>query len=182
MIVHSIAVELGMSRADGDDLLQNTCLSALHGIDRLRDPSRLCSWVYSIAYRLAIDRLRKRTEASLEDLADNFPQPSLEDPAPSVTERLQRIEEATHLADAMAQIGQRCRTLLTALYFEDPPLGYTEVSERLRIPIGSIGPTRARCLKKLRDRLEDISKRPVHPSTLRTLGREGPGARAARKG
>ena len=57
------------------------------------------------------------------------------------------------MAEALAQLGDRCQDLLRTLYFENPTPRYAEISRRLGMPVGSIGPTRARCLEKLERRL-----------------------------
>ena len=67
------------------------------------------------------------------------------------------IQEKQHLVRlALSQLEPRCQKLLTALFLESPALSYEELAKRLDIPIGSIGPTRARCLQKLRTLLQKL--------------------------
>jgi DNA-directed RNA polymerase specialized sigma24 family protein len=68
----------------------------------------------------------------------------------------ERWETIEWLDQGLSKIGDRCRSLLTVLYFDGDEPSYTEASEKLGMPMGSIGPTRARCLKRLKEALEDL--------------------------
>jgi hypothetical protein len=70
-------------------------------------------------------------------------------------------------------MGERCRDLLIALFLEDPPPRYEQICERLRIPIGSIGPTRARCLRKLQELLRVVSGSEPRLSIIHETAAEG---------
>jgi RNA polymerase sigma factor (sigma-70 family) len=72
-----------------------------------------------------------------------------DDKGVSPEQELLATERHVALREALARLPPRCRQLLTLL-IADPPVPYTEISARLGIPIGSIGPSRARCLEKLR--------------------------------
>jgi RNA polymerase sigma factor (sigma-70 family) len=63
------------------------------------------------------------------------------------------LERDTWLREALTQLAPRCRELLEALYLESPGLSYLETAARLDMSLGSVGPTRSRCLKQLRDLL-----------------------------
>ena len=70
--------------------------------------------------------------------------------APAPDEELLRAERRQALREGFAQLPPRCQALL-ALLTADPPMSYREVAERLGVPVGSIGPTQARCLRRLRE-------------------------------
>ena len=104
-----------------------------------------------------------------------------------------RLARAALLRGALAQIGDRCRRFLTAIYLEEPPASYEEICRREGLPLGSIGPTRGRCLEKLRKALADlpefapakdlpaqVSDPPRAPSTKQPP--EPGGARSRRRG
>ena len=171
-LVYSVAARFDLSRTETEDHFQSVCFAALRGIDALRDPERLASWTYNIAYRLAIDMLRRqRTQKAVVPLADSdSPALRLE---PTVLADLQRLEETARLYDAMARLDGRCRRLITALFLEDPPPGYTEISSREKLPVGSIGPTRARCLRKMQKFVAELSSDPSPASN----GSEAPAGR-----
>ncbi|HEU4753729.1 MAG TPA: sigma-70 family RNA polymerase sigma factor, partial [Armatimonadota bacterium] len=65
-----------------------------------------------------------------------------------------RLEEEQLVRDAVEELGERCRTLLGWLYQTDPPPPYTEIARRLNVPVGAVGPTRARCLQQLKRLLQ----------------------------
>ena len=86
---------------------------------------------------------------------------------PTVLEKLEGLEDVARIHDALAQLDVRCYDLLHALFLEDPAPGYAEVSRRSGIPKGSIGPTRARCLKKMQNMLAELSNDGPSASTDR---------------
>ena len=191
-VIYALAGRFHLQPADRDDLFQRACLAVVRHIESLRDPSRLASWTYGIAFRLAIDsRRRQKPEVALDD-ADPA-DPSLRLVAPEVLRELERLERAALLRDALARIGDRCRRFLTAIYLEEPPASYEEICRREGLPLGSIGPTRGRCLEKLRKALADlpefapakdlpaqVSDPPRAPSTKQPP--EPGGARSRRRG
>jgi len=70
------------------------------------------------------------------------------------SEPLEALEQRGAVHRALERLGDRCRQLLKVLYFENTTPAYAQIAERLQMRIGSIGPTRARCLQRLRDLLE----------------------------
>jgi RNA polymerase sigma factor (sigma-70 family) len=183
-IVYGVASGFGFSEAERDDLFQNACIAALRAIETLRDPSRLATWFYRIAHRLAIDDLRRRREVSLEDRPQGVPTERILQIEPTVIRELEQVEEIARLYDALSHLDPRCRRLLGALYLEEPQPSYREVSRREKIPIGSIGPTRARCLEKARKLILKLSNDPSDPSILRDPqgSRATPNRRKGREG
>jgi RNA polymerase sigma factor (sigma-70 family) len=152
----AVASRFNLSHDDREDLFQNTCLSAVRSIQTLRNPARLSSWVYSIAYRLVVDMLRRRRGTSLERHGGGNPPIASAAQGASVEDSLVWAQEIARLHEALGRLEDRCRRLLRALYLCDQPLSYLEIARREGIPVGSIGPTRARCLKKMRILLDDI--------------------------
>lgn len=166
-LIYAAAARLGLPPADREDLFQETCLTALRAIHTLQSSERLASWVYTIAYRLGIDRLRRKSEEPLDaqpSMADRQATNAID---PLALVRLERLESIAQVHDALAQLDERCRRLLVALYLEDPPPTYDTIARREKLPIGSIGPTRARCLEKTRRLMKGLSSRPPHPSIER---------------
>ncbi|MBD3237390.1 MAG: sigma-70 family RNA polymerase sigma factor [Candidatus Eisenbacteria bacterium] len=153
-IVHAVAAAFSLQDDDRDDLLQNTCLAVVRSIGTLRDPQRLASWVYNIAYRQAVDARRRRRETLLSELPTNAPSPPAMRLNPAIPEALERAEEALRVRTALDRLGARCRALLEALYLDESHPAYKEVAAREGLQIGSIGPLRARCLDRLRRLLE----------------------------
>jgi RNA polymerase sigma factor (sigma-70 family) len=134
----------GLSSSDAADVSQVTWLRLVEHIRGLREPERLAAWLATTARREA-SRVGRRAalQVPVEDLADvggNDP------PADS---RILLAERDARLWEAFAKLTPRCRELLGLLLMTDD-LGYAEVSGILGMPVGSIGPTRARCLDCLR--------------------------------
>lgn len=160
-LIRSILARFAFDPATREDLFQEACLSILRSAKKLRDPERFTSWIYSITYRLAIDtRRRRKPAASLDEMPEDRLPASEEDREPGFVREIENLELAARTIDAIRALDSRCRNLLTALYLEDPPASYQEVSRRQGLPLGSIGPTRARCLEKLRESVFPLSKPP----------------------
>lgn len=96
--------------------------------------------------------------------------------APGVDEEMLLAERDAALREGLTQLPPRCRNLLTLLIAQ-PPVPYAQISERLGIPVGAIGPTRARCLAKLR-RSPAVSA--LIRDDLENDGQEGGGERGGR--
>ncbi len=151
--VYSVLLRAGVSRSDADDLFQDVFLLLYSHLSSLRDHDRLAGWLASTAKR-EVWRLHRRRAATAGQMPEQEweverAQPVGTDAAALPDESVLALEDARLVRQGLEQLGERCRTLLTLLYMEEPPLAYTEVSERLEMPIGSIGPTRARCLQQL---------------------------------
>ena len=116
-------------------------------IDRLDRPDRVGSWLAATARNECLRCLasRKRLVLAPEEVA--FDGPATHEP--DVDEALLAHERAQIVREAMAHLPQRWQRLLELL-MSDPPASYAEISDELGLPIGSIGPTRGRCLARLR--------------------------------
>ena len=167
-LIYSIARRTGLEGEEREELYQEACLRVVRSIDRLREPERLSTWLYSLTYRLALDHLAKRRTdptAATTDLAPEDPTVSIE---PTVLAELERLEQVAFLHDALDRIDARCHNLLQALYLEDPKPKYREISERLGLPVGSIGPISARCLRRLYETYKELSEAGPSPSNPMT--------------
>jgi RNA polymerase sigma factor (sigma-70 family) len=145
-LVYSIPLNLGLTAEDAADVTQATFLALMQSLDRIEEPERLGSWLTTVARRQSIRILERRTR---ENDRANDDVLVVDD-----TESQRIVEEVQWVHDAVQQLSGRCQELMIRLYFTDPPASYDEVAEHLGIPIGSIGPTRARCLAKLRGFLQ----------------------------
>jgi RNA polymerase sigma factor (sigma-70 family) len=152
-LVWSVARGFRLTDADAHDVFQTTWLRLIENLDRIADPERLPGWLATTARRECIGLLRKQDrevpvfDAPGQDLDDDE-DPAHPDPETATIER----EEHRRLWEAFAQLSERCRMLLRVVAV-CPMDSYADVSAALGIPTGSIGPTRARCLDRLRARL-----------------------------
>jgi RNA polymerase sigma factor (sigma-70 family) len=144
-LLWSIARSYRLGAADAADVVQTTWLRLLEHLDKVADPERLAGWLATTARRECI-HLMRRTDRRAESCADL---PNLPDDGPEPDTTLLRDERDAELWRALAKLYEYCQRLLRVL-MADPPPAYADVAALLGIKIGSIGPTRARCLAKLR--------------------------------
>ena len=151
-LVYSIPKKYGLTEEDAADVFQTTFQSLLKNIDRISAAAALPKWLAVTAAResLKIRRIRGRTvdsEAATRTL-DEVVAGEESDAERTAVE----ADQARRVREAVADMSEKCRKLLELLYFEDD-VSYQDVSTLLNIPVGAIGPTRARCLDKLRREL-----------------------------
>jgi RNA polymerase sigma factor (sigma-70 family) len=151
-LLWSIAFRHGLNENDAADVVQNTWLRLFEHIDDVREPARVGSWLATTAQResLRIVAQHQRTVPSDDeatfDGADRLQAP--------LDERLLARELATEARAALDTLPPTWRALVVALT-QDPPLSYEEIVADLGVPIGSIGPTRGRCVRRLRELVTD---------------------------
>lgn len=152
-LVYSVAMRCGLSEQDADDTFQAVFVILLNKLETCRDRDYLGHWLTTITRREAWRVLRQR--GARTDTSEALPE---DHPAaqPPPSEALELLEEQALIRQAMDQLGDRCRRLLWHLFYRQEPLSYAEVAERLAMPEGSIGPTRARCLVRLRAILDSL--------------------------
>jgi RNA polymerase sigma factor (sigma-70 family) len=138
-----------LSRADAADVSQTVWLRLVENLDRIRDPDRLGAWLVTTARRECLRLIRLRSREHATDSSDAFDE-LRED---SVAQQVITRERDRVLLRALGAIDERCQMLLRLLSIPDGP-SYEELGAALGMPIGAIGPTRARCLEKLRRRPE----------------------------
>lgn len=153
-LVYSIPLRYGLPREDAADVAQLTFTALIQNIDDLPEDSRLGGWLSTVAKRHTwklLDRARReRATERLEgaELSENALLLGKTD-----TESIEHWELTEWLEGGLAKLESPCRELLLALYFRPDRPSYAEVSAELGMPVGSIGPTRARCLKRLQEAL-----------------------------
>jgi RNA polymerase sigma factor (sigma-70 family) len=151
-LVYSVPRRMGLSAEDAADVFQTVWVLLYRRLGSVRDPVRLGGWLLTTATREAVRASRRARAAALREEADAA-EASCRDTLPLADEQREAIERAQILRSALAELSERCRLLLEAFLAADEP-NYRDVARRLGIPVGSIGPTRARCLARLRELLE----------------------------
>lgn len=141
-------------QGDAADVSQTTWLRLLENIDRLTDPGRVGAWLATTARRecLRLSARRKRTVLVADET--DLELDHLRIHAPELDDRILLAERDAALRDAFGTLSPRCRELLRLMLL-DPAPSYEEISAALGMPVGSIGPTRGRCLDKLRAVVKD---------------------------
>jgi len=143
-LLWNIARQYRLSPADAADVVQTTWLKLVENLDRIADPERLPGWLSTTARRECL-RVSRRTD--LPRPGDDFA--IIPDDGPAPGERLLREEQDAALWAALARLGQACQRLIRLL-ISDPPPSYAQVAVIMEMKVGSIGPTRQRCLNQLR--------------------------------
>jgi RNA polymerase sigma factor (sigma-70 family) len=156
-LIYTVPRRAGLADADAADVFQTCFERLLEHLHRIDDPSRVRAWLVTTARRECLRLLEQRRR--VVDLAgptdddgeaDDDPLARLPDPAPLPEAQLQALQEQDRVRRALQRLDARSRAFVELLFLHDPPLPYSEVAARLGIAEGSIGPTRARCLDKLR--------------------------------
>jgi RNA polymerase sigma factor (sigma-70 family) len=155
-LVWSVVRGFRLGGADAADVCQATWLRLVENVAMIQNGSGLGSWLATTARRESIDLLRRRGREKLIDPTDDteLPPAAVESPeAPML-----RAEEDRLLWQAILRLPGRCVQLLRTLCV-DPAPSYAVVAAALDIPVGSVGPTRARCLNTLRTMLSATTGR-----------------------
>jgi RNA polymerase sigma factor (sigma-70 family) len=147
-LVWSICHSYRLSRADTDDVGQTVWLLLVAHLDTVREPAALAGWMATTTRRECgrVSRAARASQTARWELdTGDFPDAGAE-PADS---GLLAAERNAALRQAFACLPPKCQQML-AMLTQDPPVSYSQISAQLGIPVGSIGPTRRRCLQKLR--------------------------------
>ncbi len=150
-LIWSITVDFKLVESDAADVAQTTWLRLLEHIHRIEYPERVGSWLAATARNECLRTLAARKRVVLGH--DDVELTSVVAGEPEVDERLLANESAQAVRDAVSCLPRRWQRLLEML-MADPPVPYAEISDRLELPVGSIGPTRRRCLVQLRTLLQ----------------------------
>jgi RNA polymerase sigma factor (sigma-70 family) len=147
-LVFSVPRRYGLSREDAADITQLTFTILFQSMDTLPENSTLGAWLITVARRHTWRLLeRKRREEAGGYVSSNDTTSILANTGPDDVERWELTEWLYH---GLSLLGKRCRDLLFALYLDSKAPSYAEVAARLGMAVGSVGPTRIRCLKRLR--------------------------------
>lgn len=151
-LVYSIPRRYGMDVHASEDVFQEVFSIFLRQVRGIRNRTGLPKWFLTTAHRVcrqscAAARRRVVLEGPLADAA----------PPADLAARWERQHVVRR---ALARLGGRCEELIAALYTHNGPAAYAEIAQRLGMPPGAIGPTRARCLQKLLKLLEDEAECP----------------------
>ncbi len=144
-LIMGVLRRYGLSRADAADVNQTVWLRLVEHLDRIREPEALPGWIAQTTRHECLRLIRADRRTELYDPLTAAFGATVAD----LDEPLLAAERRQALRDAYADLPERCRGLI-ALLLADPPLSYEEIGDRLGVPVGSVGPTRGRCVHKLR--------------------------------
>ncbi len=140
----------GLERTLAEDVIQTTWLQLVRGHRSISEPRAVAAWLTTTARREAwrTAKAHNRVDPAESDALD-----ALLPTQPSAEDRAATGDENRRLWAAVARLAERCQRLLRVIAFEDRP-DYARLAAELAMPVGSIGPTRQRCLAKLRELLD----------------------------
>jgi len=138
-LVYSVAHAVCRDADDVSDVFQQVWLDLYRHLADLRNVEALPAWLITVTRRRAYAVLRTRHDA--EPLNEQYPE---------FSQRIRQIEQEHMIERAMEQLTERCRKLINFLYFDCNEPSYLEIAQQMGMPVPSVGPTRARCLEKLR--------------------------------
>ncbi|RMG52072.1 MAG: sigma-70 family RNA polymerase sigma factor [Acidobacteria bacterium] len=148
-LIYSIPTrKYGLAPQDADDVFQAVCLALLERLGELREEARLVSWLMTTTQRECWRMRQRREMVSLDgewEEGDDIP-----DPGRLPDEMLQTLQQQHLLRRGIEQLDERCQKLIRYLFYEKEAWSYERISRELGMPASSIGPTRGRCLKKLK--------------------------------
>ena len=146
----SVPRKYGLSADDAADVTQLTFTILVQSMDTLPEDSRLGGWLTTVARRHTwrlLERNRRQGIGTHAVLDENT--------TGGDTQTLENWELGEWLYHGLSMIGQRCKDLLFTLYLDPGQPSYAEVASRLGMAVGSVGPTRIRCLERLRQVLDE---------------------------
>ena len=146
-LIWAITRDFKLGESDAADVSQVTWLRLLENLHKIQNPDRVGSWLAATARNECLRCLAARKRVVLAE--DDIVLEGGVTPEPEVDERLLLAERSQIVREALSRLPWRWQRLLELL-MADPPASYAEISEQLALPIGSIGPTRSRCLARLR--------------------------------
>lgn len=154
-MVWSVARGFRLDDASAKDVSQTVWMKLVENVDSIKDPERLPGWLATTCRREALKVAKARDRVIPSEFEYD-----IEDDSPSLDEFLIDDEENRLVVSAFGTLDAACRQLLRLMTIE-PPLTYDEISEATGRPIGSLGPTRARCLEKLKSAMTRITGDPT---------------------
>ena len=153
-LIFSIPIKYGASSTDAADVFQAVCIEVLNSLPQLKNVQSLRSWLITVTIRQAYRWKKKQTNHVELDAMD----PDVAEGLASIppVETLEQLEQEQIVRDVVAKLAPRHRELVRLLFFEQPPLPYSEIARRMGLATGSIGFIRGRCLDKLRKALVEF--------------------------
>jgi RNA polymerase sigma factor (sigma-70 family) len=147
-LVWAICARFQLSNHDREDVGQNVWLLLVEQLGKLREPAALPGWLATTTHRecLRVVTAARKSERLGTGIDDAL---QFADKTIIIDEEILMAERNAALRAAFAELPRRYQQLL-AMLISDPPCSYAEISATLQIPVGSIGPQRARCLERLR--------------------------------
>ena len=153
-LIYAIPRRAGLDEDAASEVFQEVFTTLFEKLDDISQPDRLHAWLVTTAKRKTWRLIGSRPPSSRRPAGDadegtDAELLALPDNAPLPDEVLVRLEQQHQVRAALSALDERCRKLLTLLFYRADPPPYSDIAAAIGAPEGSIGPTRARCLQKL---------------------------------
>ena len=165
-LIYSIPLKYGLGEADAADVFQTVCVTLLEKLSTVRDPQRLAAWIITTTTRESWALVRERKRHAVTSLSSPHARPpeddgdltlDVPDAHPLPEEQLVQLERQVLVQSAVQQLPEPCRSLVVALFTDTQErASYQDLAASLGMPLNSLGPTRARCLAKLKKLLDEV--------------------------
>jgi RNA polymerase sigma factor (sigma-70 family) len=155
-LVYAVPRRAGLDAEASADVFQEVFVTLVRSLETLEQPERLSAWLLTIARRATWRHVQQRiaARANLAEL-DEVAEEAL-DGELLPEDALLLLEEQHEVRTALAQLDERCRQLLTMLFYSSVSPSYEQVAAALGMAEGSIGPIRARCLERLQRQIKRL--------------------------
>ncbi|MCI0485478.1 MAG: sigma-70 family RNA polymerase sigma factor [Blastocatellia bacterium] len=153
-LIYSIPIKAGLPESDAADVFQSVCLKLFENLSALRDHTRVGPWLITTAsresWRVSARRRREQPGSGSREEYEEEYLSEVPSTTPLADEQAATIERQYILRRAIDALPERSRMLIELLFYQKDELSYAEIARRMNMPVSSIGPTRARCLEKLK--------------------------------
>lgn len=156
-LVYSIARHAGLDHEQSADVFQRVFVRMVESLGQIEQPALIGAWLATTARHESWRFSRRERMARFASLDSPEAVEPFVDKALLPEAVVLRLEEQHQVRTAVAALDERCRKLLVLLFYQSDSPAYAEIAATLGMSEGSIGPTRARCLQKLRRLLDDMN-------------------------
>lgn len=157
-LIYSIPLKARLSQDDAADVFQSVCLKLYEKLTSLREHDKISSWLITTTtrecWRLSARNRREGASIGFDNEDGSEDLQKIASAAPLQDEQRVALEEQQAVRSAIHALPERCRQLVTMLFYQKDEMSYADIARRMKMPVPSVGPTRARCLEKLKKILQ----------------------------
>jgi RNA polymerase sigma factor (sigma-70 family) len=161
-LIYSIPLKYGLHEADAADVFQSVCVTLVEKLATVREPRGLAAWIITTTSRQCLALIRDQTRHRNRSGEGPFAaEHEVADPDRLPEDEILALERQHMVRTAVTQLSPKCRGLVEALFSDTrEQTSYQQLADRLGVPMNSLGPTRSRCLNRLRHLLTAAGYRP----------------------
>lgn len=147
-LIYATPARFGFSASECDEIFQEISLEIVNSLAMVQNPESLPAWLITVSRRTCIRRFKQQKQPTIS--LDEFESTDFSRVDDDIVEGLARAEQRVLLYRAMEKLSDKCQALLFEIFFSEEKVSYADVSAKLGMPLGSIGPTQKRCIEYLR--------------------------------